>query len=648
MTSRAWRQAAALAALLALGWLLWQPGLTGGFLFDDFPNLSGLEKISAEPTLYKAVQYVGGGISSQIGRPLSLATFAAQHASWPNDPAAFVRVNILLHLLNALLLFCWLDRWSRVAGGAIAGARVLPLAVTALWLLTPLHTAAVLYVVQRMALLAGTCVLAGMLLHTLGREAVAAGARTRGYGLMAAALVVGLGLGTLAKESAALFPLLVLAYEATLLRGLPRPPQWRAWAAVTLVFPVAVLAAYLAWKGAGIAAAYDIRHFTLVERLLTEPRVLFLYLWKLFVPSPYGMRLLYDDLPISRSWLDPWTTVPALVAWAALVAAAIRGRRRWPAFSFGVLWYLGAHLLESSIIPLEIAFEHRNYHAAVGPLVALVAAAATLFHAPALRRIQRIVPVGAALYAGLVATCLWQASTFWGDRNGRTYHWAVRQPDSQRAMYDFASMLFEHGRVAEGERLYRLAMERWPTDATLPFKLAGYGCVFREVTVPSFGDLRLAIERAPAATPTFIAALDQLVVALESGLCPRFDAADLRGVYAAALTAPRLQISRQHVSVLNARLAEVAGDLAAARRLLDEAIRLGPNLALLTHGVERALQHNDVATAREYLALTGRLSRVQQWTHRLEIAGLHQLVRLYDEVTRAQELDDAAARPDRQ
>lgn len=646
MTTRVLWQIPALAALLALTWLLWQFGLTGGFLFDDFPNLSGLEQVSAEPTFYKAAQYVGEGVSSQIGRPLSLATFVPQHASWPTDAAAFVRVNILLHLLNGALLFWWLHRWSRVAGDRFVGADVTPLAVTAVWLLTPLHVAAVLYVVQRMALLAGTCLLAGMLLHTIGRETAAAGRVRRGYALMGAGLVVGLGLGTLAKESAALFSLLVLAYEATLLRQLPRPPRWRAWAALTLVLPVALLGGYLLWNSAGIAAAYDIRDFTAGERLLTEARVLFLYLWKLFAPAPYGLRLLYDDLPISHALWEPWTTLPAVLGWLGLVAAAIRWRARWPAFSFGVLWYLGAHLLESSIIPLEIAFEHRNYHAAIGPLLAAAAGLTALFRAPALQRIRILIPASAALYGALVALCLWQATHLWGDRIARTYHWATRQPESQRALYDFASLLFENGRIADGERLYRIAMERWPDDATLPFKLALYGCLLADVRAPSAEDLERSLRRMRAATPTFVAALDQFVVALESGDCPRFDVAAMRRVYAVALGMPRLQTSRQNLCVLNARLAELAGDHAAARRLLDEAIRMSPKLSLLSQGVQRALQQQDIATARSYLDLLPRLSRVQQWTYRLEIQGLRQLVDLYEEITRA-EARAAESRPER-
>ena len=80
---------AGLALYLALvgSWLAYAPGIAGGFIFDDYPNLVGLSAINVEPGAASVTQYLLNGVASRLGRPLSLLTFALQHDSWPSNPA---------------------------------------------------------------------------------------------------------------------------------------------------------------------------------------------------------------------------------------------------------------------------------------------------------------------------------------------------------------------------------------------------------------------------------------------------------------------------------------------------------------------------------------------------------------------------------
>jgi hypothetical protein len=633
-TSPRWRMllpGAGLWLLLVTAWFLWKPGLTGGFIFDDFPNLGALAQLSSEPTLYQATQFVATGFSGPLGRPLSLATFAAQHDSWPRHPEDFVRVNLLIHLLNGTLLFWCLWRWRRAVGATEAAT--LPLAVATLWVLAPIQVTAVLYVVQRMALLAATFTLAGLLLHTVGRQVAASGNTARGYALMASGWTVGLT-GTLAKESAGLFPLLLAAYEFTLLNGLRRPTGWRAYAATFMVLPTAALFAYLLWRIPVFAAAYEMRPFDALERGLTQGRVLLHYLHTLAFPSLFGARLLYDDFPISRSLLEPWTTLPALALWCGMTALALRWRSRHPVVAFAVLWFLAAHLLESTLLPLEIAFEHRNYLAIVGPLLALVFALGRGLEAPGLRRLRPVLVGGATAYLGLVAVCLWQSSSLWGQPRDRAQYWAQHQPDSLRAVHEFAAYLFVYGRPDHGRQLYEAAATRWPGDATIPIGLLKAGCDYPDLAVPKVADVHHALKATAAHAPTLVGVLAHLVEAAEARRCPRYSLDELRALVTAALEAPALAPAAQNLALLRSRLAEAAGDRAAAFRDLDRAIRLHPNVSLLRQGVIWALQENDLETARSYLAMAQadpRISRRFRWSFRLEIAGLAQVVRIFEE-----------------
>ena len=72
------------------------PSLPGSFHLDDQPNMSGLNKVH---DLASGIDYSLAGVAGPTGRPLALATFALQWNQWDSNPAAFLIVNILLHLV---------------------------------------------------------------------------------------------------------------------------------------------------------------------------------------------------------------------------------------------------------------------------------------------------------------------------------------------------------------------------------------------------------------------------------------------------------------------------------------------------------------------------------------------------------------------
>jgi hypothetical protein len=94
---------------------------------------------------------------------------------------------------------------------------------------------------------------------------------------------------------------------------------------------------------------------------LSEPRALWTYLSHLVLPRSGGGGVYVDDFNASRGWLQPWTTLPAMLALAIGTAAALVWRKRFPIASFACLFFLTAQLLESSTVALELYFEHRNY-----------------------------------------------------------------------------------------------------------------------------------------------------------------------------------------------------------------------------------------------------------------------------------------------
>ena len=378
-----------LLAILGAGvFVVYQPGLQGPFLLDDYPNIVA-NKLIAVDTLDG--EHLRDAAFSLGNRPyphrgLARLSFALNYyfAGGRFDVFAFKLTNVVIHVLNGLLVY-WLSvlllrryagvaRGSSVQAGWSAMQSYLPLLVAALWLLHPIQLTSVLYVVQRMTSMSAFFVLAGLLLFVMGRVRLESG-RSSGLGWMFAGLAGGVGLGYLCKQNAVLLPFYAFLVELFFFRHEVLPPVARrrlyGFYALTVGLPVVAGLAGLVFAWDVIAEGYVYRDFTVWERLLTESRVLFFYLGLLVVPHIRSFGLYHDDIVLSTGLLEPWTTALSVLSWAVLLGLALWGVRRRAIWSFGLLWYLLGHSLESSFVSLELVFEHRNYLPSFGIVFAL-------------------------------------------------------------------------------------------------------------------------------------------------------------------------------------------------------------------------------------------------------------------------------------
>lgn len=614
-------------ATLAWTFAIYLPALGAIFQFDDFPNLSGLDRINSDPTLDEIAQFVLHGISSPTGRPISLLTFALQAGDWPGNPAGFLRVNLLLHLLNGLLLFWCLTRLLRLMPERPAAAAFVPWLATALWLVAPIQATAVVYVVQRMAELSATFVFLGLLLYLIGRQRLLSGALRMGFMLMSGGLFVGTVLGVLAKENAALFPLLVLVTEATLLARTPRPPIWRPWAMLFLGLPTLAILGYLLYRAVGYDSTYEIRNFSLGERLLTESRVLCMYLYKLLLPWPSAVRLLYDDYPVSSSLLQPWTTLPAVAAVTALIASGWQLRRRYPVYSFGVLWFFAAHALESSVVPLELVFEHRNYQASAGPLFALAVAIPAVWRLASHRLVRNLVVAFVGLYLLLLSSVTWQIATLWGNPMLMADWWSQTQPDSKRAKIEFLSTLMAYGVHDHAIDIARQASEHWPDDPSFYLVQLHMRCDNPEVDAP-VDEIRRRLGLVRTDIYTVIHLIDTVTTQIERGRCAHLDPAVIGQLTEAALGNPVLATQRRNLLLVRARSLKLAGRLEESLDVFREAVDMHPLVVLLLQGFLDELHAGRHERAEAYLRMAEsdpRVSPVDRWTYRKDIEAIRRL-----------------------
>ncbi|MDP3284297.1 MAG: tetratricopeptide repeat protein, partial [Desulfobacterales bacterium] len=109
-----------------------------------------------------------------------------------------------------------------------------------------------------------------------------------------------------------------------------------------------------------IFQGYENRYFTPGERLLTEARILVYYLFLFFYPAPTRLSIEHD-VDLSVSFFHPWTTMPSIIIILFLIGIGIWQARKRPLLSFAILFFFLNHVIESSVIGLELIFEHRNY-----------------------------------------------------------------------------------------------------------------------------------------------------------------------------------------------------------------------------------------------------------------------------------------------
>lgn len=422
--------------LLALVALIYLPGLSGPFLFDDIPTIVDNPGIRAQaldlPSLGRAAQsFEPGG----AGRPLTMATFAVDHAlAGGIDGRQFKRTNVLLHLVNTALIFWLAVRLFALTGLASSSARLAGLAVAAIWALHPLQVSTVLYVVQRMEMLAASFMLLALLAYLRGRTAQISAKRAWPWLVLCVPLIA---LGVASKETALMLPVFALTLELTVLRfraadrRVARAWRW-AYACACVVAVVAFLAIVLPRYGTLRPEIY--RDFNTWERLLTQGRVLVLYLSQFLWPSPSRLTFYYDTFAASNGLLRPWTTLASLLLIAGLVVGAWRLRDKWPLACLGIFFFFAAHLLTSNIIPLELVFEHRNYLALFGLGLVVVDILRRLpAHLGMAKPALLILPIIALAFLGLL-----RAST-WGNPLHLYSEHAQQNPDSARASADLAA-----------------------------------------------------------------------------------------------------------------------------------------------------------------------------------------------------------------
>jgi Tfp pilus assembly protein PilF len=360
----------AVGLLFILIFLIYSNTFQAGWHLDDYQNIvtnprlkmRNLSLGSIKQTFFSA--YDGGAYRGQkLYRPAACLTFGLNYYFGKHDPAGYHLVNITVHFLTAVFLFFTiliLFRSPRLRSVDPEKAFFIALLSSSLWAVNPVQTQAVTYIVQRMAAMGALFYLMGLFYYIKGRlEQDSIHKRIAYFACAFLSFLLALG----SKENAALWPAAVLLVEIFFFQDLSQPAIRNRF---VLIFGASLLALLLigtlffVGSGFGISKGYADRPFTMMQRLLTEPRILIFYLSQIFYPIPARLSIEHG-ITLSTSLFHPWTTLPAIFLIILSIGWSFVHISKRPLISFAILFFFLNHIIEGSVIPLELIFEHRNY-----------------------------------------------------------------------------------------------------------------------------------------------------------------------------------------------------------------------------------------------------------------------------------------------
>ncbi len=567
---------AGLLLALVVAWFCYSAGFEATFQFDDGANLSGLAEVSDSESYW---DFVLSGQAGPTGRPLSLITFALQAEQWEKGAAGFLRVNVLIHLFNAIVLAgcLWLlaTRVERVREYALE----LSCAVAGLWVVMPLISGASLMVVQRMTTLSAMFVLLGLAGYLLARAGLQQSPK-RSLVLMGTSVGLGTLLAATAKESGALLPIYILIIEATLLSApaTVHRRHWQLFKGAFLWLPLVLIGAYLLTLLPYDESIIVRRGFSASERLMSQAEILWVYLFKALAGSPGSLGVYQGLAEVSRSILSPLTLL-AVLAWLVLLVGAIAWRRRYPLVAFVVLWYLGGHLVESTAVPLELYFEHRNYLPIAGVLFGVLAF--LYVHTESSRRVARIV-IPILFLAN--ATFLYGFATLLTDPPVTARYWYAKYPDSDRAMMHYARMRYMEAGMRASVGAMSDFVDRNPEYGFYRIYEFEAGCELSPEEIRK-ADLDVVVDSVAAARFSYVTAsmLSNLWSTVSARGCGEVTGTDVINLAEAVYGIDMYANDRFYGSLHNSLLAldsRSRGDLGQAVAGLQEAFELQQSTAL--------------------------------------------------------------------
>lgn len=433
--------------------------------FDDIPNIVENRRLHVTDLSWQNIKksfysfpLPGGGFY----RPVACFSFALNYYFGKDNVFGYHIVNISIHFVTAFFLFLFIYHTlnlplARAKEGVDAYS--VALLSTLLWAINPIQTQAVTFIVQRMASMVGMFYIMSMYFYAKGRSAPQKPTRIILFLLCVISALLAFG----AKENAVMLPVSLLLYDFFFVQGISMKTAKKNLAILLVgaLIAITIVIIYFALSENTLAAyfnLYDRRPFTLWERLMTESRVIIFYITLILYPM--STRLSLDhDIAASKSLFDPYTTILSILLILGFLIGAVVLSKRRPLISFSILFFFLNHIVESTVFPLELVFEHRNYIPSMFFFVPIVI---FLFHAIAYfsykRSMQVIVTLSIILVIIGEGHATFMRNFTWKTDESLWIDVIEKYPHSFRAHHNLAQYYAEDGQEEKAIQGYRKAL----------------------------------------------------------------------------------------------------------------------------------------------------------------------------------------------
>lgn len=539
-----------LLATLIIAFGAYFPGLTGGFLFDDYSNINKMALYDPTSSIMGFKHY----LVSAGNRPLAFLSFLLNDTYWPSSNASgFILTNILLHFLCGLLLVWLVLKTTILLNIESKDSQWIAVITGAFWLLHPLMVSTTLYIVQRITILAALFILASLICYTHGRLLIQSKDRTGYLWLILGVMVFAL-LAILSKEIAVLIPCYLFLFEVILFKKIEDEIFFTRWKITFIYFPVIIFTGLLTllphfhiWK------LYEVREFNYLERLLTEARVLVYYIFLLLVPKSQTFGLHYENIEISSSLFSPSTTILSILLIGCILITSIFIRKKHPIITFSILFFFVGHSVESTILPIEIYFEHRNYLPSSFLFFAL---AFYLIQYAKNHKITSVIITSSFLliYSGFT----YSRATLWGNPLLLMSVWTEINPGSARNYTEASLKANEYNRPDLAEKFLLDGKTRLPDDPYISLSYLANKCQGQAITDEEIIETSTILKKTHYIKRLYIFKnLEHLIDLYQNNLCPSLDYPRLSQLLSATLENPNIiyAIRRQEIRYLQGKLA---------------------------------------------------------------------------------------------
>lgn len=608
LTTRSLALAAVLLVVLLGVVVLYWPGLDGPYLLDDQVNISMLYLDSFN---WEAIRYgVTHNFSGMLGRPVSVFSLIFTGIVHGSGTWGYKYHNLLIHLLNGLLIF-WLfskllarlPRCREQEGSHVTLAGI----VATLWLVHPLMVSTVLYAVQRMAQLSALFTLAALLSYVYIREHLERGDRVFYIHVLFVfpALIL---LAVFSKENGALIPVYVLMLEWVVFGFAVDAGQARrrqlAFLGLYVAAPLLLGTAYVLYKR-NVVFDYSTRDFNLYERLLSQVHIVSFYVKQILLPSLRDMSLFHDSWPVVRQ-AGP-VTILLGGGWIALVWASVALRKRLPVLALGIGWFLVSHLMESTVFPLELVFEHRNYLASAGLLLLPVYFFYFVPRDYAKLRLVALVAVPLLVIMTTARVTEWRSEEM-------VYTVAVHDhPGSIRAQTAYASMQYNRGNVADAIARIEYVIEQDETEFGSALMNIYFLCDSgAEEEIRRLHSI--ALERAATypISPYGFGLFEEMYRRLNERTCPELSPDDMLAVVRAAANQRDNLAGRDYRGYLQLHLGRylyLAGDFGKGMEHMVNAYEITGQASILVELINKEIQLGSLDSAERLIEVLEEDSR---------------------------------------